>query len=154
MQKMVRLDKEFEALEQGGMSHADFRALFESKLQDMQESSMDMPTTATLYRRYLIKLNPELRTKVLSKEWKIDGEENPPRMPCTYRDVARAVGLLLEEMADIHATGHARCDQLMALDGSARNAPRVSSGGGGGSRGADAWGKKVEGFVRNSTSQH
>ena len=100
MQKEVRLDMEFENLEQGGMSHADFRALFESKIQDMEESSMDMPTQATLYRKYLTKLNPEIRPRVLSKEWKIDGDDKPPRQPTTYRDVARAVGLLLEEMAD------------------------------------------------------
>ena len=69
MQKMVRLDMEFESLEQGGMSHADFRALFESKLQDMDDSEMDKFTPATLYRKYLIKLNSELRTRVMSKEW-------------------------------------------------------------------------------------
>jgi hypothetical protein len=118
MQKMTRLDKEFEALEQGGLSHADFRALFESKLQDMEESKMDMPSEQTLYRKYLVKINPELRVRVLSKEWKIDGEGKPPRTPTTHREVALAIGLLLEEKADIHATGHAACDSLMNLDGS------------------------------------
>ena len=48
MQKMVRLDQEFEMLQQGALSHADFRALWEDKLQDMIESDMDMPTEQTL----------------------------------------------------------------------------------------------------------
>ena len=91
MQKMTRLDREFEALEQGGLSHADFRALFESKLQDMEDSAMDMPTEQTLYRKYLVKLNPELKVRVLQKEWKIDGEGRPPRMPNTHQEIARAI---------------------------------------------------------------
>ena len=51
MQKMVRLDKEFEALEQGGMSHADFRALFEGLLLNMEAVSythLTLPTTPYL----------------------------------------------------------------------------------------------------------
>ena len=118
MQKVVRLDKEFEALEQGGLSHADFRALWDAKLQDMEESGMDMPTETTLYRKYLTKLSPGLRMQVISKDWKIDGPDKPPRMVKTYQDIARAVGLALEEKADIHATGHAGYDSLMNLDGS------------------------------------
>ena len=58
MQKMTRLDKEFDALEQGGFSHADIRALWESKLQDMEESRMDMPSEQTLQRKYLLKNQP------------------------------------------------------------------------------------------------
>ncbi len=48
LQKMTRLDREFDALVQGNMTHADFRALWDSKLQDMEESGMDMPTSSTL----------------------------------------------------------------------------------------------------------
>ncbi len=66
LQKMTRLDREFDALAQGNMSHADFRALWDNKLQDMEESGMDMPTTITLYRKYLQKINPEMRTRILS----------------------------------------------------------------------------------------
>ena len=67
LQKLTRLDREFEGLEQGGLSHADFRALFDSKIQDMEEASMDMPSTHTLFRKYLQKLNPELRVKIQSR---------------------------------------------------------------------------------------
>ena len=116
MQKMTRLDKEFEALEQGGLSHADFRALWESKLQDMEEAEMDMPTENTLFRKYLTKLHPEIRTRVLQKEWKLDGDDNPARAPKTYQDVAKAVGLLLEDKADIHAADQARTDALMVIN--------------------------------------
>ena len=68
MQKMVRLDREFEQLEQGGMTHADFRAMLEDKIQDMKEcKGLDMPTTQTLFRKYLTKLSPDLRGRIMSK---------------------------------------------------------------------------------------
>ena len=55
-------------------------------------------------------------------------------MPATHKEVARAVGLLLEEKADIHATGHAYTDVLMNLDGSGPVLPKVPTGKGGGGR--------------------
>ena len=116
MQKMVRLDQEFTALQQGALSHADFRALWEDKLLDMIDAEMDMPTEQTLFRNYLCKLNPEIRARVMSKDWKIDGEGRPARTPTTHEEVARAVSLLLEERADIHATGNAGNDGVMTLD--------------------------------------
>ena len=63
LQKEQRLDKEFANLRQDGMSHADFRALFESKLQDLEAAGMEMPTERALYRYYLTKLDPDLRAK-------------------------------------------------------------------------------------------
>jgi hypothetical protein len=116
LQKMTRLDKEFESLEQGGMTHSDFRALFESKLQDMDDSPMDMPTVQTLYRKYLTKIAPTLRAQVLSKEWKIDGEDKPARAPSTYKEVAKACGLILEEKADIYAAGQTQYDGIMIVE--------------------------------------
>jgi hypothetical protein len=114
MQKQVRLDQEFEMLAQGGMSHADYRALWESKLQDLQEAGMDLPTETTLYRKYLMKLNASLRTRVLSKEWKLDGPDLPTRPLKTYKDVGIACSLALEEKADIHCTGDFN-DSYMAI---------------------------------------
>ena len=58
MQKMVRLDQEFAALQQGALSHADFKTLWEDKLLDTIDAEMDMPTEQTLFRNYLCKLNP------------------------------------------------------------------------------------------------
>ena len=102
LQKQIRLDDDFEKLNQGSLSHADFRALFVSTLQDMEFANMDIPSETTLYRKYLTKLNDQLRTRVMSKEWKIDGEDKPARLPTTHREVAIAVGLCLEERADIY----------------------------------------------------
>eukprot|EP00973_Karenia_brevis_P031716 4377480-Karenia_brevis.AAC.1 len=76
------------------MSHADFRALFDAKLQDMEDCpNYDMPTKAMLYRSYLTKLNPELRAGVQAKDWRIDGQDKPARAPKTYPELARAVGM-------------------------------------------------------------
>ena len=68
MQKKVRLDHQFENLQQGGMSHADFRAVWTDVIQGMTEAKMDLPSEETLFRKYLIKLNPEFRKNVLSKD--------------------------------------------------------------------------------------
>ena len=67
---------------------------------------MDMPTASTLFRKYLAKIHPDMRLRVLGKEWRIDGADRPPRQVANYRDVAIAAGLLLEERADIYAAGN------------------------------------------------
>ena len=131
LQKMTRIDKEFELLEQGSMSHADFRAIWDSKLQDMLDcKNMDVPTEQTLYRKYLNKMHPELRVRILSKEWKIDGPDKNARMPKTATDVAIAAGLLLEEKADIHATGTSAQDSFMYTDGAPKSKGAGKSKGG------------------------
>ncbi len=148
LQRMTRLDREFDTLVQGNMSHADFRALFESKLQDMEENEMDMPTETTLLRKYLQKINPEMRIRILQKEWKVDGPNKPARNPTTYQEVAIATGLVLEEKADIYATGVVG-DGFMFLNGVAGpGAPAggavklpMAGGGGGGAGGAKGGGK-------------
>ena len=118
MQKKVRLGHQFENLQQGGMSHADFRAAWTELIQSMKEAKMDVPSEETLHRKYLMKLNPELRVSVLSKDWKIDGEDKPQRRPVTTEDLRKAVGHYLKEKADIHAAGQGQYDSLMSLDGS------------------------------------
>eukprot|EP00973_Karenia_brevis_P034489 4756632-Karenia_brevis.AAC.1 len=121
MQKAIRLDREFNTLAQGRMSHADFRALFDARLQDMEDCpDYDMPTGAELFRKYLTKLNPDLRAGVQAKDWRVDGEDKPPRAPKTYLELARAVGMLLEEKADIYATGHTGMDMMFNIDGSTK----------------------------------
>ncbi len=132
MQKMTRLDREYAALVQGGLSHADFRALWVAKLQDMVEAKMDMPTEHTLFRNYLNKIKAELRVGVMQKDWKLDGQDKPARQPTTHEEVAIAVGQLLEEKADIHAAGNAGADAFFMVDGGAAggNARKITSGGG------------------------
>ena len=118
LQKMTRLDQEYQALCQGGMNHAEFRVLFESKLQDMAEcTNYEVPMESVLYRNYLCKLRQNLKSEVLRKEWKLDGPTNPPRPMATWRDVAKAVGLLLEERSDIDAARVAVGNSIMNLVG-------------------------------------
>ena len=112
--KQSRMDREFDSLAMGAMTHADFRALFEAKLQDMEEcEGLDKPTEQTLYRAYLNKIPGELRTVTLSKDWKLDGKDKPARRAVTWRDVAKAVSMHLEERADITATGARAGDYLL-----------------------------------------
>ena len=60
---MGRLEREFERLNQGGLSHSDFRALFLDKLEDMEEcEGMDKLTEQQLFRRYLAKITPSTPT--------------------------------------------------------------------------------------------
>ena len=49
LQKQTRIEAQFEALQQGALKHADFRILFEVKLQDMRESGIEIPREDTLY---------------------------------------------------------------------------------------------------------
>ena len=117
LQKLTRLDQEYQALCQGAMNHAEFRCLFESKLQDMTEcENYEMPSESVLYRNYLCKLRPDLKSEVMRKEWKVDGPTNPPRPTATWRDVAKAVGLLLEERSDIDAARVAVGDSILNVD--------------------------------------
>ena len=115
LQKQTRIEAQFEALQQGNLKHADFRILFEVKLQDMRESGIEIPREDTLYRKYLGKMNPDYLVHLLSKDWRIDGPDKPARKPMTYREIGRAVTLLLEERQDIHASSMST-DQLMALN--------------------------------------
>jgi hypothetical protein len=117
IQKMTRLDTEFNRLQQGGMKHADFRALWLDKLEDIAEcTEMDKKTPQQLYIAYLNKITPTLRAAVLSKEWRIDGNNAPPRNPKTHQDIAKACGLVLEERADISCTGDSRQDNIMIVE--------------------------------------
>jgi len=134
MQKMTRLDLEFESMQQGSMSHSDFRAMFVRKLQDMRASDMDMPSEGTLYRKYLAKLRSEYRVGVQAREWRIDGADKPARLPKTWQEVAIAVGLFQEERADIAAVGVANAGDTVltvnGVDGPAPSAPAQAKGGG------------------------
>lgn len=141
LQKLTRLDREFEGLEQGGLSHADFRALFDSKIQDMEEACMDMPSIHTLFRKYLQKLNPELRGKIQSKDYKIDGPELPPRAPKTYQDLGLAVIHALEEKMDISASSNVHYDSVSLID----SRGDMIGGGSGKTAGGKGGGKRSKG---------
>ena len=116
MAREIRVEREYRALCQGGLSHADFRALFDAQLIDMEYAQVDIPNTKALHRDYLTKLNSEIRSRVMSKDWRIDGEDSPPRRHTTYQELGTAVGLMLEERADVYATGQAQADSVKCLN--------------------------------------
>ena len=51
----------------------------------------------------------------MSREWKVDGPEMPPRSPATHEEIAIAIGLLQEQSADIRAASSSPYDNVMAL---------------------------------------
>ena len=65
---MTRLDKEFERLEQGSQSHADFRVAWETLLLNMDDCGMEVKPPQYLYRKYLAKMNDRLRDHVCENE--------------------------------------------------------------------------------------
>ena len=75
-------------------------------------------------------MNSDYRVHLLSKDWRIDGPDKPARKPMTYREIGRAVALLLEERQDIVASSTSS-DQLMALnDKVVSQAEQTDHGGG------------------------
>ena len=135
MQKKARADMAFAKCSQGGLTHAEFQVLWEEKLEQMREAGVDMPTVDTLHRNYLVRLNHELRVSVQSKDWRIDGPEEPPRKTETWEGVAAAVGCFLEERADIAATGANPYDAINAVDATGKvYVPNAKGGGGDGGK--------------------
>ena len=106
-QREDRLEKEFEALQMGRMGHAEFRSLWEEKLDECLEAGVYRADEATyesrLKRKYLSKISAELRSTVLSKVWMLDGEEKPARKPNSWDEVARAIEIEMESRADARA---------------------------------------------------
>ena len=76
-QRQERVEKEFNLLEMGTMTHGRFKVMREDKLEDLEAAEVQMPDTDTLYRRYLGKLPQELKTAVTSRVWPLDGEDMP-----------------------------------------------------------------------------
>ena len=116
MMKKIRMDKEWKELAQGGLTHARFRAAFENKLLDLKEAGLDLPTKENLFLGYLTRLNDELATNCLAKEYRIDGEDQPPRKAATWEELAKSCAIYLSERANIRTTTRARGDQLNAID--------------------------------------
>ena len=115
-QREDRLDKEFERLEMGrSTTHVEFRSLFEEKLEELEDAEMGLASDKeTLKRKYLSKLQPDLRRAVLGQLWPLDGEEHQTRRPRTWEEVAEAVEMELEHRVDTNAP----TDAVNALGGS------------------------------------
>ena len=71
-QREDRLEKEYHILQMGNRTHAEFRAQFEMKLDEMEDAGMHLDVGA-LRRNYLSKLTDDLRQAVLHKSWELDG---------------------------------------------------------------------------------
>eukprot|EP00973_Karenia_brevis_P081451 11290856-Karenia_brevis.AAC.1 len=67
-----------------------------------------------------------MRVAIQNKDWRIDGESKPARAPTSYIELAKAVGLLLEEKADIYATSQTGMDMMFNIDGSVRKGPKLT----------------------------
>ena len=50
----------------------------------------------------MVKLRPDLRVNVMTRNWKIDGESRPARVPRTVKDFVVAIRLYLEQSADVY----------------------------------------------------
>ena len=103
MQKQERVEKEFHDLTMGRLPHATFRTEWEYLIDEMEEAGVDMPTEGTLFRRYLGKITPEVRSLVLSGNFALDGPGSSLRKPKTWEEVAECIELELESRADARA---------------------------------------------------
>ena len=104
MQKKVRIEKKFEMLEQGTLSFSEFRTRWEEVMQDMKEADMEIPCADRLFRQFVVKVRADLRTSVMTRDWKIDGPDKPGRLPRTVEDFVTCIRLYLEQSADVNAT--------------------------------------------------
>ena len=112
-QKQCRLDREFEQLELGRLSYAKFRVAFEAAVNEKEDAGMEVPSTETLKRNYLTKIDASMRGRVMDKTHEIDGPYRAPRKPATWQEVAWCITEELETSADIKAPE----DRVHALEG-------------------------------------
>ena len=102
LNRVVRLEREFDELQQGSLPFIEFRTLFQKKLLEMEHARIEKPSEAQLWRRFMYKLNPNLRERVMHKEFPIGPNEKMMR-PTTWKEVARACQIVLEEAMDYNA---------------------------------------------------
>ena len=111
-QTQIRLDNDFKGLTMGGRPHAEFRSLFEQKIDEMEEFEC-LVSPAALCRAYLTKITPDLRQAVMYREWPLDPGDGDKasmhRAPVTWQEVARCCVLVLEKRMDIKAPHDSLC---------------------------------------------
>ena len=105
MQKQERVEREFDQLQMGKLSHSTFRAEWEYCLEELEDAGVDLPSQNSLYRKYLRKLSPELRAAVLRQAWEVVPGELP-RRPKAWEEVADCVEMELETRADAVSQPH------------------------------------------------
>ena len=96
--KQTRIETEFNQLEMGRLPHSAFLTEWERLLIAMDDAGISLPDENTLFRRYLQKLVPDLRSTLLAKGWVLD--KGPPRKPKTWQECAECVAQELEGRAD------------------------------------------------------
>ena len=73
-------------------------------MAEMEGAGIAMPTTNTLYRRYLEKITAEFRSLILNRSYSLDGmDPQPPRKPQSWQEIAECIELELESRADARA---------------------------------------------------
>ena len=102
--RQTRVEAECNQLEMGRLPHSAFLSEWERMLIVMDDAGMKQPDEATLFRRYLQKLVPELRATLLSRTWVFPQDpSSPPRKPRTWAECAECAAQELESRADAKA---------------------------------------------------
>ena len=57
----------------GRLAHSAFYVEWERLLLEHEEADIQVPDANTLFRKYVGKLAPELRSRILSNTWVLDG---------------------------------------------------------------------------------
>ena len=90
-----------------GSTHAEFRSLWEEKLEEVVRHQVivlsDSTSEEKLHRYYHSKVTNELRHTVMGKLWILDGKDSPPRKTRTWEEVAEAIDRELSIRADARA---------------------------------------------------
>ena len=94
---------------------------------------MKLPSESDLKRKYLMKIDTNMRARVMEKMREIDGDGKPARKPRSWEEVAWCIDEELEGAADVKAPD----DYIHALETRAYTQPRPAGPtGGGGSAGS------------------
>ncbi len=96
--KQTRVEVEFNQLEMGRLPHSALLTEWERLLIATDDAGISLPDAKTLFRRYMQKLVPDLRSTLLAKGWVLD--EGPPRQPKTWQECAECMAQELEGRAD------------------------------------------------------
>jgi hypothetical protein len=103
--KEERLEAEFNKLTMtNGMAHSAFRVEFQRQVLEMLQADLYIAHHPhSLFRKYLCKISPELRSIVMKGTWELDGEGSLLRKPVTWEEVATCVEIELVARADVKA---------------------------------------------------
>ena len=90
MERKERAERAFDELTMGRLPHSAIRAEWELCLDELEDAGIERPSEESLFRTYLRKITPELRSTVLKQVSPLE-ENRPPRKPRTWEEVAECV---------------------------------------------------------------